>query len=728
MHGPNSHLDPEPPSDEALAVAEQLVSISQQPQSPPVGPDPPPASARVAQLDHAAPFLGDINPESVFVEATMTEISKVTPVETQGDARVGFWGTIDRDTNPKEATDLFLGHNLSSKPHLVFYTDSGDKRCVPVTDPLRFANYASEILVDELAAVVRPLESQWAALRNIYSTKIHPIFPIFDDVCLRDLAQEPPRIAELIKASVCLAAASDWDAAKHLFLNLNLPGSQERHRKLVPYGEYSKTVISFIKETTTILQAKTSRDMISKLRIMTLTCMYWQPEPSARSEPLIYYAVLASTVHTYGYHLKAIDANHPDAETADRDGVSRLFKCIYALDRLISAFWARPVMFHNYDLLMTPSPQSKSESPSFKLFWSIIKLLDQVIELYRPHAAQEEVHHINVPVLERLILEASAESVVPDGVLASLEVLYHAVCVTSVRMPRDRFKTSPQMDEGGDLSYRHLPPSILNARRSHSSDRIFDITKDRLRYKLSPMPFIPYALSLSLTVAYRKWKFSRTGMFRVRGFEDFAQTLAVLRTYGKIWTSARINSNLGNLVMERLDRVKQLEAESRSKQATTSAARLSSKARRGPHPDARPPDDVPMPRAENETSAQAAVGDALPRPSDTSSMEAAAPETAWINVTGDPIDQEQNRGSPGSPSLTRTPGLSNAHTTSSDPFSPYPPPSYLGDLPFLTGTGEDATFESWDMADSVDNFFGSNLDLGNPLFWPGPGYTIDGGS
>lgn len=682
--------------------------------------------ARAAQLDHAAPFLGDLNPESVFVEATMTEISRVTPVETQGDARVGFWGTIDRDANTKEATDLPLGHDLSHKPHLAFYTDNGDKRCVAVTDPVRFANYASEILVDELAALVRPSESQWDALRALYSKRIHPIFPIFDEACLRDLAQEPPRIAELIKASVCLAAASDWDAAKHLFLNLNLPGSQERHRKLVPYGEYSKTVISFIKETTTILEAKTSRDMISKLRIMTLTCMYWQPEPSARSEPLVYYAVLASTVHTYGYHLKAMaDTNQPDAEAADRGEVSRLFKCIYSLDRLLSCFWARPVMFHNYDLLMTPSPQSKSESPSFKLFWSIIELLDQVIGLYRPHAAQEEVHHINVPVLERLILEAGAESVVPDGVLASLEILYHAVCVTSVRMPRDRFKTSPQMDEGGDLSYRHLPPSILNARRSHSADRIFDITRDRSRYKLSPMPFIPYALSLSLTVAYRKWKFSRTGMFRVRGFEDFARTLAVLRGYGKIWTSARINSNLGNLVMDRLDRVKQLEAESRSKQATTSAARPGSKARRGLQPDQRPSDDVPMPRIENETSVPA-TGDALPRVADTSLTEAPGLETAWIDVTGDSIGQQQHQAGSASPSLTRTPAPSNAYTTDLNPFSPYPPPSYLGDLPFLTGTGEDATFESWDMADSVDNFFGSNLDLGNPLFWPG--YAIDGGS
>lgn len=655
----------------------------------------------------------------------MTEISKVTPVETPGDARVGFWGTIDGDANTKEATDLPLGHDLSHKPHLIFHTDNGDKRCVPVTDPVRFASYASEILVDELAAVVRPSESQWDALRKIYSLKVHPIFPIFDEACLADLAQEPPRIAELIKASVCLAAASDWDAAKHLFLNLNLPGSRERQRKLASYGEYSKTVISFIKETTTILQATTSRDMISKLRIMTLTCMYWQPEPSDRSEPLVYYAVLASTVHTYGYHLKAmVDTNQPDAETADRGEVSRLFKCIYSLDRLLSCFWARPVMFHNYDLLMTPSPQSKSESPSFKLFWSIIELLDQVIGLYRPHAAQEEVHHINVPVLERLILEAGAESVVPDGILASLEVLYHAVCVTSVRMPRDRFKTSPQMDEGGDLSYRHLPPSILNARRSHSADRIFDITMDRTRYKLSPMPFIPYALSLSLTVAYRKWKFSRTGMFRVRGFEDFARTLAVLRTYGKIWTSARINSNLGNLVMERLDRVKQLEAESRSKQATV-PGRPGSKARRGPQPDQRPSDGIPMPPAENETSLPAA-GDALPGPSNMSSMEAPAPDTAWIDVTGDPIGQQQHQAGPGSPSLTRTPGLSNTYPADPNPFSPYPPPSYLGDLPFLTGTGEDATFESWDMADSVDNFFGSNLDLGNPLFWPG--YAIDGGS
>ena len=235
------------------------------------------------------------------------------------------------------------------------------------------------------------------------------------------------------------------------------------------------------------------------------------------------------------------------------------------------------------------------------------------------------------------------------------------------------------------------------------------------------MPFVPYALSLSLTVAYRKWRFSRTPLFRVRGKDDFLQTLAVLEGFGKIWTSARINSNLGNMVMAR---VRQLEAESRSKQAPgSSSERPGSRTRKGTRSDQTRHEGTQTAQGDN-SSAPLVSDTAIPQPADTSSSDPSAPQPSWAAEAFHDIHQEQYQQGSVSPSFTRTPGLSNAQTVGSDAFSPYPPPSYLGDLPFLTG--QDATvFQSWDMADTVDNYFGSNLDLGNPLFWPG--YAIDQG-
>lgn len=67
------------------------------------------------------------------------------------------------------------------------------------------------------------------------------------------------------------------------------------------------------------------------------------------------------------------------------------------------------------------------------------------------------------------------------------------------------------------------------------------------------MPFIPYAVTLSLSVAYRKWHFSQLPMFRTRGGADFKRLLPVLQDMGKIWSSARLNGQLGQAVLLKLD-------------------------------------------------------------------------------------------------------------------------------------------------------------------------------
>lgn len=69
------------------------------------------------------------------------------------------------------------------------------------------------------------------------------------------------------------------------------------------------------------------------------------------------------------------------------------------------------------------------------------------------------------------------------------------------------------------------------------------------------MPFVPYALALSLSVHYRKWRFSRTPMFRARAKAAFEKILPILHGLGKVWTSARVTSSLGEEVVKKLSKV-----------------------------------------------------------------------------------------------------------------------------------------------------------------------------
>lgn len=295
------------------------------------------------------------------------------------------------------------------------------------------------------------------------------------------------------------------------------------------------------------------------------------------------------------------------------------------------------------------------------------------------------------------------------------------MCVLSVRMPRDRFKTSPQMDDVPGVTYSHLPPSILNARRSHSSDRIFDIINERERYHLSPMPFVPYALALSLTVAYRKWRFSQTPMFRSRGKDNFTDILPLLADLGKVWTSARINSNLGDAVMAH---VSQVEHQNRGKTARS-----------------RGESNYSAPSAKRLRRAQKAVQGRTVRfqGADGTRDSACLPQTDKTTTCDSRSSQLPLPNNSSSPSTERSPAEVQDSVNSVDlgsetltspcisSVSPYPP-SFSATGDGLLGSAganseflldlDESLFQSWDLMDTVDTCFGNNLDPGCPFTWP----------
>jgi len=117
-------------------------------------------------------------------------------------------------------------------------------------------------------------------------------------------------------------------------------------------------------------------------------------------------------------------------------------------------------------------------------------------------------------------------------------------------MPRGRFRTALECDPVSSPYYQHPPFNGKNARRSHSSNRIIGAVSN---YNLCSMPFVPYALTLSLGVAYRTWRLSRIPIFRPRSSDNFRKVLAILEKMGEVWTSAKIKAQLSQVVMRKLD-------------------------------------------------------------------------------------------------------------------------------------------------------------------------------
>ena len=96
-----------------------------------------------------------------------------------------------------------------------------------------------------------------------------------------------------------------------------------------------------------------------------------------------------------------------------------------------------------------------------------------------------------------------------------------------------------------------MPPPSANARRSLAAERIAAAIP---RDNLSPVPFVPYSLSLALSVEYRKMRHSRLPMFRARARLAFKSNCELLRNFGDVFWSARVVSNLGERMLREMER------------------------------------------------------------------------------------------------------------------------------------------------------------------------------
>jgi hypothetical protein len=68
------------------------------------------------------------------------------------------------------------------------------------------------------------------------------------------------------------------------------------------------------------------------------------------------------------------------------------------------------------------------------------------------------------------------------------------------------------------------------------------------------MPFVPYAVSLALSVEYRKMRHSRLPMFRARARAAFKSNCELLRRFGDVFWSARVVAGLGERVLREMER------------------------------------------------------------------------------------------------------------------------------------------------------------------------------
>ncbi len=81
------------------------------------------------------------------------------------------------------------------------------------------------------------------------------------------------------------------------------------------------------------------------------------------------------------------------------------------------------------------------------------------------------------------------------------------------------------------------------------------IVKDEFLGQLVLLPFVPYEVSLSLSIAYREMRHNEVPMYRARAQLDLKTNCRLLEELGKIFWSASVMVDMGKLTLRELDKV-----------------------------------------------------------------------------------------------------------------------------------------------------------------------------
>ncbi|KAL3952087.1 hypothetical protein ACCO45_013804 [Purpureocillium lilacinum] len=430
-------------------------------------------------------FVGDLNPEGMFLEATAS--TSAAQQSQKGD--VGIW--------------------LSSA-------------AMGITgQPSQFITSRPPAVMDRFLLPFPAARGRLLRFRDVFVQKIHPIFPVVPEAVLNGRFKNPCHI--VLRQLICLAAGADPEMSQHLHL-------QNKGSTLLSPQEFSQSISSAVRA---ILETSIITDRVLHIQALIMLSLYTQPTcPEEADLPAQLGGRAIHHIQTLGLHLLRYDA--PNC-----DDLNNLFCAVWALDRINAAVYGRPCLIHERDIGADLEACIRKRPPCFRLFLSVVQWLDQVVELYRPGPSAEasgleKIAYIDLPVLEAMIVNADA---------LKQPSKHSTTPSSSCRVASPGRGTVPAAST--------LPPPSANARRSLAAERIACAVP---RDHLSPMPFVPYAVSLALSVEYRKMRHSRLPMFRARSMNAFRRNCEMLRQFGNHFWSANVVAGLGERVLKEMER------------------------------------------------------------------------------------------------------------------------------------------------------------------------------
>lgn len=317
-------------------------------------------------------FVGDLNPEAMFVEAAAAE-------QPPKKYEVGLWLSSGGRTG--DEPDAFGGAPLpQARPGNMldrFFLPYVYSECLPCLPP----------------------PHHFAALRSLFLRRIHPLFPVIPEAVLFSDSSDADTI--VLKQAVAVAAATHLAMAPHLVL-----ANRGRGNTVLSFHEFTTTLCTAAQAT---LQSPVITDRFVQIRAYLMLSLYAQPSSIEEMDlPAVLLGMAMHHTHTLGLHVR------DDADTE----MVQLYCALWALDKLNAAIYGRPSLVQDQDMTVKITDWIPQCPPCFRLLLMIVEWLNQIIELYRPGPSKEasdyeKISSIDLPVLEKLILDADALKVQP---------------------------------------------------------------------------------------------------------------------------------------------------------------------------------------------------------------------------------------------------------------------------------------------------------------------------
>lgn len=308
---------------------------------------PAPTSRHAASQGAYLRFVGDLSPEASFL---MNQKRQSGPQKRRGE--IGVWlGQKPDEASTSEDLDAVQVEPTSSP---AFRLDglTGLKAIYPY-------------LRRECISVLPP-EYEFSLMSDLYFAKFDPIYPILHD---EDLDSHDPLDAAVLKQCICLMASLDPSLRTHLRLSHN--------DAVLSQNEFRSTIATALKHA---LDAGFIRHKMVLLQVTALMAFYVdQPKSSEISSHLTAQAV--GLTQTLGLHL-----GWP-SDGVSTGKASRIFWCIWTLDRLNAATNGRPIMIHRQDMDKRILESVDEQQPAFRLFIRLSQFLDETISQYRPQSS-----------------------------------------------------------------------------------------------------------------------------------------------------------------------------------------------------------------------------------------------------------------------------------------------------------------------------------------------------